>query len=150
MTVQYAFTCSLFFLRAFNYHSRRIHFWEFVLFIKFAKRFYEGQGHVAALGPLLPLFCAMLVGAQHLNPEVGANGVQRVHATKLNRGATPAVLIQNPVVPYFDPYNHDYSHSNAVADCQAGVSYSGGWTALHAAAHATEAGPHGKTRPVKV
>ena len=76
-------------------------------------------------------------------------GVQRLHATKLNRGATPAVLIQNPMVPFFDPYNHDFTNSNAVADNQAGFSFSGGWTALHAAAEATEAGPHGKTRPVK-
>jgi ankyrin repeat protein len=91
----------------------------------------------------------VLSGAQNLNPLVGTSGVTRVHATKLNRGATPAVLIQNPVVPFFDPFNHDFSNSNAVADCQAGTSYSGGWTALHAAAQATEAGSHGKTRPVQ-
>jgi hypothetical protein len=84
-----------------------------------------------------------------LNPRVGPGGVKRVHATKLNRGATPAVLIQNPVVPFFDPYNHDFSNSSAVADCAAGPSFSGGWTALHAATEATEAGPHGKTQPVR-
>ena len=63
----------------------------------------------------------VLVGLQSLNPRVGPGGVQRVHATKLNRGATPAVLIQNPVVPFFDPYNHDFSNSSAVADCAAGL-----------------------------
>ena len=84
-----------------------------------------------------------------LNPCVGPGGVKRVHATKLNRGATPAVLILNPVVPFFDPYNHDFSNSSAVADCAAGPSFSGGWTALHAATEATEAGPHGKTQPVR-
>ncbi|MGB1594086.1 MAG: ankyrin repeat domain-containing protein [Promethearchaeia archaeon] len=87
--------------------------------------------------------------AHALNPLVGTGGVRRVHATKLNRGATPPVLIQNPAVPFFDPYNHDFSNSNAVADCQAGTSFAGGWTALHAAAGATLAGPHGKEREVK-
>ena len=90
-----------------------------------------------------------MVGLQSLNPLVGPGGVKRVYTTKLNRGATPAVLIQNPVVPFFDPINHDFSNSSAVADCQSGASFSGGWTALHAAAEATEAGPHGNRRSVK-
>jgi len=36
-----------------------------------------------------------------LNPLVSTAGVQRVYATKLNRGATPKVLIQvaHPVSP---------------------------------------------------
>ena len=89
------------------------------------------------------------LGPGGLNPLVGMGGVQRVYATKLNRGATPEVLIQNPVVPFFDPYNHDFTNSSSVADNQAGIAFSGGWTALHAAAEATEAGPHGQTRPVK-
>jgi hypothetical protein len=59
------------------------------------------------------------------------------------------VFSQNPTVPFFDPYNHDFTNSNAVADCHAGVGYSGGWTALHAAAEAADAGPHGKKRQVK-
>ena len=89
------------------------------------------------------------MGPGGLNPLVGMGGVQRVYATKLNRGATPEVLIQNPVVPFFDPYNHDFTNSSSVADNQAGIAFPGGWTALHAAAEATEAGPHGQTRPVK-
>ena len=37
-----------------------------------------------------------------LNPLVSTAGVQRVYATKLNRGATPKVLIQ-VALPVFPP-----------------------------------------------
>jgi hypothetical protein len=55
-----------------------------------------------------------------LSTRVGPGRVKGVHAPKLNRGATSAVLIQNPVVPFCDPYSHDFSNSSAVADYAAG------------------------------
>lgn len=84
-----------------------------------------------------------------LNPLVQPSGaVKRLFVSEAARGGTPPVFIQNPETPYFDPYNHEFPQTNANVHSHFGQHFTGGWTALHAAAEAKFAGTHDNKRPV--